>query len=308
MSAFSKGMRQKVLLSAALLHDPEIVILDEPSSGLDVAFTLILRRLVMTLAARGKTIIYSSHEMDMVEKICNDVVILHKGNVVAHDSVTRLREIGACGLARRRVRRARRRSGRGPYRHRARHRGRAMKSRLKAAIGAACTPPRVASIPAALTRLRPSSARQRARRSRRRPDALRVVVHGAGDDAAADRGRAQVRAVCLPQERARRHGLADCHRGASVLRSVRHAGDSPACGAHLGRAVSGSARPGNRRGIAGQTADAGRCAAGGSAGPWERRSRPLSACPRPSSTAPRHRRIHSSELFRACWPLTSSRR
>jgi ABC-2 type transport system ATP-binding protein len=93
MSAFSKGMRQKVLLSAALLHDPEIVILDEPSSGLDVAFTLILRRLVMTLAARGKTIIYSSHEMDMVEKICNDVVILHKGNVVAHDSVTRLREL-----------------------------------------------------------------------------------------------------------------------------------------------------------------------------------------------------------------------
>jgi ABC-2 type transport system ATP-binding protein len=93
MSAFSKGMRQKVLLSAALLHDPEIVILDEPSSGLDVAFTLILRRLVMTLAARGKTIIYSSHEMDMVEKICNDVVILHKGHVVAHDSVTRLREI-----------------------------------------------------------------------------------------------------------------------------------------------------------------------------------------------------------------------
>jgi ABC-2 type transport system ATP-binding protein len=93
MSAFSKGMRQKVLLSAALLHDPSIIVLDEPSSGLDVAFTLILRRLVMTLAARGKTIIFSSHEMDMVEKICSEVVILHKGNVVAHDSVTRLREL-----------------------------------------------------------------------------------------------------------------------------------------------------------------------------------------------------------------------
>jgi ABC-2 type transport system ATP-binding protein len=93
MSAFSKGMRQKILLSAALLHDPEIIVLDEPSSGLDVAFTLILRRLVMTLTARGKTIIYSSHEMDMVERICNDVVILHKGHVVAHDSVTRLREL-----------------------------------------------------------------------------------------------------------------------------------------------------------------------------------------------------------------------
>jgi len=93
MSAFSKGMRQKVLISAALLHDPQIVVLDEPCSGLDVASTLIFRRMVTSLAARGKTIIYSSHVMDMVERICDDVVILHKGNVVAHDSVTRLREL-----------------------------------------------------------------------------------------------------------------------------------------------------------------------------------------------------------------------
>ena len=128
MSAFSKGMRQKVLLSAALLHDPEVVILDEPSSGLDVAFTLILRRLVMTLAARGKTIIYSSHEMDMVEKICNDVVILHKGNVVAHDSVITAARAGARRLARGRVRGAGRRSGRRSHRQRAGHRGGAMTS------------------------------------------------------------------------------------------------------------------------------------------------------------------------------------
>jgi ABC-2 type transport system ATP-binding protein len=93
ISAFSKGMRQKVLLSAALLHDPELIVLDEPCSGLDVASTLILRRLVSALARRGKTIIYSSHVMDMVEKVCDDVLILHKGNVVAHDSVTRLREL-----------------------------------------------------------------------------------------------------------------------------------------------------------------------------------------------------------------------
>jgi ABC-2 type transport system ATP-binding protein len=93
MSAFSKGMRQKVLISAALLHDPQIVVLDEPCSGLDVASTLIFRRMVTSLAARGRTIIYSSHVMDMVEKICDEVVILHKGNVVAHDSVTRLREL-----------------------------------------------------------------------------------------------------------------------------------------------------------------------------------------------------------------------
>lgn len=93
ISAFSKGMRQKVLISAALLHDPELIVLDEPCSGLDVGSTLILRRLVTALADRGKTIIYSSHVMDMVEKVCDDVLILHKGHVVAHDSVSRLREL-----------------------------------------------------------------------------------------------------------------------------------------------------------------------------------------------------------------------
>jgi ABC-2 type transport system ATP-binding protein len=93
ISSFSKGMRQKVLLSAALLHDPELIVLDEPCSGLDVGSTLILRRLVTALARRGKTIIYSSHVMDMVERVCSDVLILHRGNVVAHDSVSRLREL-----------------------------------------------------------------------------------------------------------------------------------------------------------------------------------------------------------------------
>jgi len=93
ISAFSKGMRQKVLLAAALIYDPELIILDEPCSGLDVASTLILRRLVIALARRGKAIVYSSHVMDMVEKVCDDVLILHKGNVVAHDSVARLREL-----------------------------------------------------------------------------------------------------------------------------------------------------------------------------------------------------------------------
>ena len=93
LSAFSKGMRQKVLIAAAIIHDPQIVLLDEPNSGLDVASTLILRSLVRTLAARGKIIIYSSHVLDAVEKVCERVLILHRSQVVAHDSVSNLREL-----------------------------------------------------------------------------------------------------------------------------------------------------------------------------------------------------------------------
>jgi ABC-2 type transport system ATP-binding protein len=93
LSSFSKGMRQKILISAALLHDPQIVVLDEPGSGLDVASTLILRTLVRSLAARGKIVIYSSHVLDEVERTCESVIILHKSHVVAQNSVAKLREV-----------------------------------------------------------------------------------------------------------------------------------------------------------------------------------------------------------------------
>jgi ABC-2 type transport system ATP-binding protein len=93
LSAYSKGMRQKILISAALLHDPEILVLDEPCSGLDVTSALVLRSLVRTLAADGKMIVYSSHVLEMVEQVATDVLILHDSRVVAHDSVTRLREL-----------------------------------------------------------------------------------------------------------------------------------------------------------------------------------------------------------------------
>src|SRR6476660_6540914 len=93
MTAYSKGMRQKILISAALLHDPSIVILDEPNSGLDVTTTLVLRSLVQTLAAEGRMIIYSSHVLESVERIATDVIILNDGRVVAHDSVSRLRDL-----------------------------------------------------------------------------------------------------------------------------------------------------------------------------------------------------------------------
>jgi ABC-2 type transport system ATP-binding protein len=95
MSAYSKGMRQKILISAALLHDPEIIILDEPNSGLDVTTSLVLRRLVQRLAAEGRMVIYSSHVLEIVEQVATDVLILHEGRVVAHDSVLRLRELMA---------------------------------------------------------------------------------------------------------------------------------------------------------------------------------------------------------------------
>ncbi|MGH9370186.1 MAG: ABC transporter ATP-binding protein [Vicinamibacterales bacterium] len=95
ISAYSKGMRQKILISAALLHDPAIIVLDEPNSGLDVTTSLVLRRLVQRLAAEGRMVIYSSHVLEILEQVATDVLILHEGHIVAHDSVSRLRELMA---------------------------------------------------------------------------------------------------------------------------------------------------------------------------------------------------------------------
>jgi len=92
MTAYSKGMRQKILLSAALLHNPSIVVLDEPCSGLDVGATLVIRSLIARLAATGRIVIYSSHELEMVEKVCSEVLILREGRVAAHATTAALRE------------------------------------------------------------------------------------------------------------------------------------------------------------------------------------------------------------------------
>jgi len=93
LSTYSKGMKQKILLSAALLHDPEIIILDEPSSGLDVGSTLVLKELIRELAASGKIVLYSSHVLELVEQVCSSVVILREGSIVASDRIERLREL-----------------------------------------------------------------------------------------------------------------------------------------------------------------------------------------------------------------------
>ena len=93
ISAYSKGMRQKVLIIAALLHDPDLFIFDEPDSGLDVTTSLVLRHLVHTLAARGKAVLYSSHILEVVEKLCTRVIVLHRGRIVAQDTVQQLRTL-----------------------------------------------------------------------------------------------------------------------------------------------------------------------------------------------------------------------
>jgi ABC-2 type transport system ATP-binding protein len=93
ISSYSKGMRQKVLLAAALLHNPEIILLDEPFSGLDVNSALVLRNLIGKLAARGKVVLFSSHELETVERVSSHIVILHKGQVVANDSIEQLRAL-----------------------------------------------------------------------------------------------------------------------------------------------------------------------------------------------------------------------
>jgi ABC-2 type transport system ATP-binding protein len=93
ISSYSKGMRQKVLLSAAIMHNPELVLLDEPFSGLDVGSSLVLRSLIEELAKRGKVVVFSSHELETVERISSHIVILHRGRVVADDSIERLKEL-----------------------------------------------------------------------------------------------------------------------------------------------------------------------------------------------------------------------
>jgi ABC-2 type transport system ATP-binding protein len=91
LSSYSKGMRQKVLISAALLHNPSLLIFDEPVSGLDATSALVFRHLLEELARSGKAVLYCSHELDAVEKTCSRVLVLHHGRVVAHDTVEQLR-------------------------------------------------------------------------------------------------------------------------------------------------------------------------------------------------------------------------
>jgi ABC-2 type transport system ATP-binding protein len=86
-------MRQKILIAAAVLHNPRIVVLDEPFSGLDVSTARILKQFVRHLIDSGKLVIFSSHVLEVVEQVCSRVVILKDGRAVGADSVANLRRL-----------------------------------------------------------------------------------------------------------------------------------------------------------------------------------------------------------------------
>lgn len=91
LDTYSKGMRQKILIAAALLHNPDLVLLDEPLSGLDVNASIMVKDLLAALARDGKTILYSSHVLDVVEKVCDRVLIIHKGHLIADGKLDSLK-------------------------------------------------------------------------------------------------------------------------------------------------------------------------------------------------------------------------
>ncbi len=88
-----RGCGRRCCFRAALLHNPDLLLLDEPFSGLDVGTGLVLRSLIQELAARGKVVLFSSHELETVERVSSHVVILHRGKIVADDSIERLRTL-----------------------------------------------------------------------------------------------------------------------------------------------------------------------------------------------------------------------
>lgn len=98
MAAYSKGMRQRVLLAAALMHNPDLLVLDEPFSGLDVSAGLLFRTLLGLLAADGRMVLFSTHRFDMVEKLCSRVVILSTGHLVAQHAMADFRSGGSPSL------------------------------------------------------------------------------------------------------------------------------------------------------------------------------------------------------------------
>lgn len=92
MDTFSKGMKQKVLITAGIIHNPKIIILDEPLSGLDANAVILIKDLIMRLSQEGKTIFYCSHMMDVVEKVSDRILLINKGEIIADGTFESLKQ------------------------------------------------------------------------------------------------------------------------------------------------------------------------------------------------------------------------
>ncbi len=93
ISSYSKGMKQRVLIAAALMHDPKLLIFDEPLSGLDVVTSRLFKDLLVELAAQGKTILYISHVLEVVEQVCDRVIVIAKGRILANARPSELKRL-----------------------------------------------------------------------------------------------------------------------------------------------------------------------------------------------------------------------
>lgn len=92
ISSFSKGMKQKVLIIASLIHDPDILLLDEPINGMDANSVIVFKELLWELAQQGKTIFYSSHIMEVVERISSRIILLNDGQIAADGTFEELKD------------------------------------------------------------------------------------------------------------------------------------------------------------------------------------------------------------------------
>ncbi|WP_353894537.1 ABC transporter ATP-binding protein [Proteinivorax hydrogeniformans] len=97
ISSFSKGMRQKLLIIASLMHNPDIIFFDEPLNGLDANSVIVFKEIMLSLAKEGKTIFYSSHIMEVVEKISNRIVLINNGEIIADGTFDQLKELSKKG-------------------------------------------------------------------------------------------------------------------------------------------------------------------------------------------------------------------
>lgn len=93
IATFSKGMRQKVMICSALLHNPDLIFMDEPLSGLDANSVIMVKEMLIHLSHEGKTVFYSSHLMDVVEKISDRIILIDQGKVIADGSFDDLNKL-----------------------------------------------------------------------------------------------------------------------------------------------------------------------------------------------------------------------